>query len=751
MKKGGFGKLLIILLLILLLVFLLSHCGRSTEGETEHTQITNKEEQQFSKEDSDKEILFGNYGEEDYLESEEYTVNNGYGSSDYVYQDSYDTYEGDLFWEWFFGTEDTYGDYAYGDYTYAGAYGTEGTDLQITGLRKPYVDTASADSAVIMVYMIGSDLESMNGCATEDLEEMFRADLGGDVKIVLQTGGARRWYTSGISSRKRQRWVMEDDGMELVKEVGSGSMIDESSLTEFITWTARNYPADRYSLIFWDHGGGTMNGFGYDEVRDEGSLSLVDLADAIRRSGVKFDFIGFDACLMATLETAYVLEPYADYMIASEEYEPGGGWYYTDFLTYYAENVSMDTEELGKLIIDDFAQYYGNRDVTLSLISLREVPYVCRKLESFLDNAEDAIRRDNDSFRTMSMARSNAREYCNGQIDQVDILDLVKQTDFRGREELIDALKSCVKYYNNSSLSGSYGLAMYFPYEDLSSYSSMRHMFSQMDFDATTDFYNYFLSIMAGGQSRGGGNRGFISSEDADYFDEEWYEESINFEYGEEYEELYLEETEQGFELFLSDEEWERITDIRLAVMAYYEDGYLDLGTDNLAVWTEEGNLLLDFDYYWLCINGNPIAFYADKIYENSRATIYSGRTYAILNGEELIEVELEWEPVFEDSDADPQGFVKGYRIVNEDIKTEAKGLLTLREGDRISFLFDFYSEDGEFVDSYEFGDVITVQSQEELQVAYEELENMDVLCWYELLDIYQQTLYTETVEITWD
>ncbi|MCR5235609.1 MAG: hypothetical protein K6E34_00220 [Lachnospiraceae bacterium] len=36
-----------------------------------------------------------------------------------------------------------------------------------------------------------------------------------------------------------------------------------------------------------------------------------------------FDFIGFDACLMATVETAYMLSPYADYMIASEEFEPG--------------------------------------------------------------------------------------------------------------------------------------------------------------------------------------------------------------------------------------------------------------------------------------------------------------------------------------------------------------------------------------------------------------------------------------------
>lgn len=41
------------------------------------------------------------------------------------------------------------------------------------------------------------------------------------------------------------------------------------------------------------------------------------------------DMIGLDACCMATLETALVLSPYADYMVASQEMEPSCGWDYT--------------------------------------------------------------------------------------------------------------------------------------------------------------------------------------------------------------------------------------------------------------------------------------------------------------------------------------------------------------------------------------------------------------------------------------
>ena len=42
----------------------------------------------------------------------------------------------------------------------------------------------------------------------------------------------------------------------------------------------------------------------------------------------KFEFIGFDACLMGTIETANIMASYADYMYGSQEMEPGSGWDY---------------------------------------------------------------------------------------------------------------------------------------------------------------------------------------------------------------------------------------------------------------------------------------------------------------------------------------------------------------------------------------------------------------------------------------
>ena len=89
------------------------------------------------------------------------------------------------------------------------------------------------------------------------------------------------------------------------KDAGTVPMTDPNTLTSFIKWCAKNFPANRNQLIFWDHGGGSISGYGYDEkFKSSGSMNLAEINQALKKSGVTFDFVGFDACLMATLETA---------------------------------------------------------------------------------------------------------------------------------------------------------------------------------------------------------------------------------------------------------------------------------------------------------------------------------------------------------------------------------------------------------------------------------------------------------------
>ena len=117
-------------------------------------------------------------------------------------------------------------------------------------------------------------------------------------------------------------------------------------------------------------------GYAHDEFYPNDTMTVDEISTALKNGGVKFDWIGFDACLMANMETAIAVEPYADYLIASEETEPGTGWYYTNWLSQLAGNTSLPTTSIGKAIIDDFIQasyQSSSRDkTTLSLIDLAE-------------------------------------------------------------------------------------------------------------------------------------------------------------------------------------------------------------------------------------------------------------------------------------------------------------------------------------------------------------------------------------------
>ena len=88
----------------------------------------------------------------------------------------------------------------------------------------------------------------------------------------------------------------------------------------------------------------------FDELNENDSLSLEEIDTALTsiydKMTDKFAFIGFDACLMATVETANMLVPHADYMFASEETEPGYGWDYTEIAGFMESNPTAIQQNL---------------------------------------------------------------------------------------------------------------------------------------------------------------------------------------------------------------------------------------------------------------------------------------------------------------------------------------------------------------------------------------------------------------------
>ena len=206
--------------------------------------------------------------------------------------------------------------------------------------------TLSEGSWTIFVYLCGSDLESRGGAGTKDISEMLSGCTGSNVRFVVETGGARTWRNNTVSTRRLGRYLIQNGQIREVGNVAPSSMGEAATLSEFLTWGIGNYPSEHMGLILWDHGGGSITGVCFDELNQRDSLNLRELDTALNQAyGImwdKFDFIGFDACLMCTLETANVLATYSYYMVASQESEPGNGWDYSSIGRSLSQNPTCD-------------------------------------------------------------------------------------------------------------------------------------------------------------------------------------------------------------------------------------------------------------------------------------------------------------------------------------------------------------------------------------------------------------------------
>ena len=94
------------------------------------------------------------------------------------------------------------------------------------------------------------------------------------------------------------------------------------------------------------------------------------LAQLVKKK--KVDVIGFDACLMAMIETGYALRNTGVVLVGSEELKPGAGWNYERWLRPLADDPAAHAAaDLGKLLVSAYRDEYGDRDdTTLSAVNL---------------------------------------------------------------------------------------------------------------------------------------------------------------------------------------------------------------------------------------------------------------------------------------------------------------------------------------------------------------------------------------------
>lgn len=192
-------------------------------------------------------------------------------------------------------------------------------------------DDSGKKKNTIMIYMVGSDLEAKGGAGTNDLDEIVKSGIDLDKNnVIIFAGGSKKWHNDTVSKNDELSVLkLTKDGFKRQKTMPSASMGEAQSLLDFLNYSYKNYSAENYALILWDHGDGPLIGYGKDMLFDNDSLTLAEMGEALKKSpfgkNKKLSWVGFDACLMSSAELAVVWADYADYLVASQEVEPAFG------------------------------------------------------------------------------------------------------------------------------------------------------------------------------------------------------------------------------------------------------------------------------------------------------------------------------------------------------------------------------------------------------------------------------------------
>ncbi len=460
------------------------------------------------------------------------------------------------------------------------------------------------------------------GFASADFAQMVSVSLPEQVKLVVQTGGARRWQNLDINPNRTQRFLLDKDGIKEVYSVPALEMADADNLADFLSWSIEHYPADHSMVLFWDHGG-AASGYGSDEIFGS-MLSLKDLHNALEKAvgfdpeNPYFEAIGFDACLMAGTEIVHELYGFTKYLLASEESEPGSGWDHESWLSALAEHPEMNGAQLGKVITDSYLdasnQLYAEIGYvsagTFSVIDMKAGEEVYQAYAELIKEALPVIIKDPGYLASLTGAANRSVFYAGDSYRVYNTIDLglfmdnLPEPFFEAGKAVKEQLKKAVLYHRGSGyLTESQGLSVYYPARIegmgglMTFLNYINHVSDNKDIDAL-----YYYKVA-----------GCLNEELQDYVKEAGYGEAKKLDYSilKGIADIEVKANEEGYFTFsLSDEMMDLIQDARLEIARLDEESgkVTYYGEDRDITMADNNTFVAVFTGSWLMINDSPLA-----------------------------------------------------------------------------------------------------------------------------------------------
>lgn len=241
----------------------------------------------------------------------------------------------------------------------------------------------------------------------------------------------------------------------------------KEELVNFCNETINNYPAQHYTLIFWNHGTGatepcTRNitsslfafAFSKQHPRSQHTTYLLDNIKTKKQQATKglcfddstgtflcekdlqnalaticatslgnkkFDVIGFDACLMSMIEVGSSIKNYAMFMVGSQEVELGAGWNYARVLAPFLKE-SVAPKTFCQHIVQSYAKtYQAIEDYTLSAINLTAIAELEQNVHDVARRLTQLMQDNSTVFNTL---RTSRNKHCCTHFDEPSFIDL---------------------------------------------------------------------------------------------------------------------------------------------------------------------------------------------------------------------------------------------------------------------------------------------------------------------------------------
>ena len=319
------------------------------------------------------------------------------------------------------------------------------------GTRVPKVNRDTAAQS-LLIYIAADN--NLGPFAEFNVREMQKAPIPDNVNVLVQ------WDQP--SNQKTWRYRILDGG-----KIDAGSLNVEmganpgNELVSAFNWAQTNYPANRWSIIPWNHGYGIIDprlkhlNKGKDSnvkishtakqlpwylppgMRTSASRGVLFddsqgtyLTDqALTRSvnqiagllGKNIDFIGFDACFMQMIEVMFqlvdpnTLQPVVNVVVGSENTEPGNGWNYAGFLTDISNNpTGITTSAMGASAVSRYRSFYKGQDpsITQSAVDMTKINDIRTNIASVITLVRACRVADAAKTRTaVRVARRNSIEF----------------------------------------------------------------------------------------------------------------------------------------------------------------------------------------------------------------------------------------------------------------------------------------------------------------------------------------------------